>query len=169
MFEFPHGARVLEIGAAEADWVAPMKTLRPDLHITCVDQRQAFRPLADVVLIGDVRRRDLFSPQTFDCIVSVSTIEHIGLGAYKDPLDPQGDTVTMANCRLWLASDGWMYFDVPYRTHDDPRKGEWTSYRPYTDHLLTTRLLQGWDVKERMVMETEHQDGPFIALTVTPA
>jgi len=171
MFDFPHGARVLEIGAAEADWVSIMKTLRPDLHVTCIDVREAHRPMADVTLRDNVLDRARFHPHTFDCIVAVSTIEHIGLGFYGDPIAKDGDTLTMANCRQWLAPDGWMYLDVPYRRDTDTRKQKDHSaqYRAYTDATLKSRLLDGWEVVDVMTIESQHVDGPFITLTLKVA
>lgn len=166
MFQFPDGARVLEVGCAEADWSTPMKALRPDLHITSVDVRPCKRPGSDVMIQGDARDETHFPPGIFDAIVSVSTIEHVGLGFYGDPLDPDGDTRAMANLLRWVRPDGWLYCDVPYRPTYSVRG---TKFRMYNDAALQTRLLAGWQERARMVIEVDHPDGPFIALTVTPA
>jgi hypothetical protein len=37
--ELPKGARVLEIGCAEADWLSSMREARPDLYLVGIDQR----------------------------------------------------------------------------------------------------------------------------------
>jgi hypothetical protein len=165
MFRFPPNARVLEVGCAEADWSAPMKQLRPDLHITSIDVRSADRPASDVLIQGDVRERGRFLPDSFDCIVAVSTIEHIGLGAYGDPVDDDGDTTTMANLHDWVSPTGWLYFDVPYReTYTVTR-----NWRGYDDAQLQARLLTSlWRETARMVIDAKHPDAPYIALTVRP-
>lgn len=164
MFEFPQGAKVLEVGCAEADWSGPMKQLRPDLHITSMDVRKCKRPGSDVLLVGSVLERTRFLPRTFDCIVAVSTIEHIGLGAYGDPVHPDGDTVAMRNCLEWTALGGWMYFDVPYGPY--AVNG---NFRRYDESHVQARLLNGWTEQARMVIEADHPDAPYLALTVTPA
>jgi len=49
----------------------------------------------------------------FDLIVSYSTIEHIGLGRYGDPIDPDGDLKEMAKIRSMLVKDGFLMLGVP--------------------------------------------------------
>lgn len=167
MFEFPQGAHVLEVGCAEADWSAPMKELRPDLHITSVDVRKCKRPGADQLIVGNVLEADLFPPESFDAIVSVSTIEHIGLGFYGDPLDLEGDTIAMRHLRAWMRPEGWLYFDVPYRKAGYALKSN--KFRMYDDAALQTRLLTGWHERSRITIQSDHPDAPYVALTVTPA
>jgi SAM-dependent methyltransferase len=88
---------------------------------------------------GDVMREDLFPSESFDQIVSLSAIEHIGLGHYGDPKDPDGDTKAVANCIRWLKPGGWLYLDVPY----DPTgyRVQTTECRVYDDAALKSRLL----------------------------
>jgi SAM-dependent methyltransferase len=40
-------------------------------------------------------------------------VEHIGLGRYGDPLDPEGDLKAMAELQRVLAPGGSLYFVVP--------------------------------------------------------
>jgi SAM-dependent methyltransferase len=81
----------------------------------------------------------LFPPETFDGIVSLSAIEHIGLGHYGDPVDPCGDITAMANAWDWLKPGGWLYVDVPY----DPTgyRVQGTKCRIYDDQALYGRLV----------------------------
>lgn len=134
---FPPRARVLEIGCAEADWQTPMLALRPDLQIVGIDWRKCDRPGLTLIR-GDVLTYE-FPEASFDCVVGVSSIEHIGLGHYDhDPIDPDGDTHCMERVVRWLKPGGWVYFDVPtgpaYRL-------EGTSHRVYDDDSLHRRLL----------------------------
>lgn len=164
-FTLPHGARVLEIGCAEADWISPTKQARKDLHITGIDWRGVKRLTADKMVMGDARERDRFQHQSFDRIVSISAMEHIGLGAYDDPIDDNGDSVVMANCLYWLKPGGQMYFDVPYRQSYIEHK----QYRGYDDEAIARRLLQGWQELARHVFTANHPDSPYVALVATPA
>jgi hypothetical protein len=51
--------------------------------------------------------------ETFDVIVSFSSIEHSGLGRYGDPLDPDGDITTMNDIYNNLCNDGLVIWGAP--------------------------------------------------------
>jgi len=157
--DFPDRAQVLEIGCAEADWQTPMLALRPDLQITGIDWRDCVRP--GNLIRGDVMNWRLFNERTFDAIVSISAIEHVGLGAYDDPQDPSGDSAAMHNAYLWLKPNGWMYLDVPYcaQGYEVLKK-----HRRYDDQALEERLCQDFAVRHHVIAEVEHPDGPYMAL-----
>lgn len=157
--ELRNFATVLEIGCAEADWQTPMLALRPDLHLVGVDWRACVRP--GVMLQTDVMLPGLFQPETFDAVVSISAIEHVGLGAYNDdPIDPDGDAKVMRNAHRWLKRGGWLYLDVPYgNTYVVEEK-----YRRYNDAAITQRLLPGFAVRHWAKCEVDHADSPYLAL-----
>lgn len=50
---------------------------------------------------------------TFDSVVSFSSIEHSGLGRYGDPLDPDGDLKTMQVIHKNLKKDGLLIWGSP--------------------------------------------------------
>lgn len=157
---FAHGATVLEIGCAEADWQTPMLTVRPDLQITGLDWRECKRPGTTVK--GNVMNRGLFPEASFDAIVSVSAIEHVGLGAYDDdPKDRHGDQTAMANACYWLKPGGRMYLDVPYRENAYEVHG---SFRAYNDDAITHRLLPGFRLLQSAKCVVDHPDGPYLAM-----
>jgi SAM-dependent methyltransferase len=171
--ELPQGARVLEIGCAEADWLTPMKTARPDLYLVGIDQRTSNdRPGADERILGDVLTYE-FPPASFDAVIAVSMIEWAGMGHYGDPEDPDGDLKTLQNARRWIKPDGWLYFDVPVvEDSDRPRH---TKMRVYSDAMFA-RLFDeaGWDVvtSEWFAGELDngrtHPDGPYMAHLLRP-
>ncbi|MEY4377558.1 MAG: hypothetical protein RJB26_2108 [Pseudomonadota bacterium] len=133
---FPPNARVLEIGCAEADWQTPMLALRPDLQITGVDWRKAKRP--GTTIQGDILTQD-FAPGSFDVVVGISSIEHIGLGHYEaDPKYLDGDVTCMADVAQWLAPGGWAYLDIPYNAAGYEVLN--TEARIYDDRALAERL-----------------------------
>ena len=76
-----------------------------------------FRP-ADITLTGlQSKKGDLLSlPFKTNSVVSIScmhTVEHVGLGRYGDPLDPNGDLKAIAELKRVLAVDGSLLFVVP--------------------------------------------------------
>jgi hypothetical protein len=50
----------------------------------------------------------------FDAVISISTLEHIGLGGYGDPLNKQGDMLALE--KLWqaLSQGGRLYLSLPF-------------------------------------------------------
>lgn len=161
VLQFPQGAKVLEIGCAEADWMTPMLTERPDLRITGIDWRECQRPgetLRDDVLVHE------FPAESFDAIVGVSSIEHIGLGSYEsDPPDPEGDRHTVEKCYTWCKPGGWLYLDVPYR----PEGSYYVTgnFRAYDEAAIQSRLIVGgWQEVWRKVVGVGQGDGPYLCL-----
>ncbi len=51
--------------------------------------------------------------QTFDAIISISSLEHDGLGRYGDKVNPNADLETMANLKTWLNPHGLLFLAVP--------------------------------------------------------
>lgn len=139
---FPDQARVLEIGYAESDWMTPMLEERPDLHLTGIDWRPPEeRP--GPVIHGDVLAHD-FPDASFDVVVGISSIEHVGLGHYdNDPLDAQGDQHCMERVVRWLKPGGWVYLDVPFSMDGYRECGD--EYRVYDWPAVHSRLLP-WGV-----------------------
>ena len=134
---FPQGARVLEVGCAEGDWQTPMLAARPDLRITGIDWRDV-EPRPGACVRGDVLTHD-WPKASFDVMVGISSIEHIGLGHYDDdPLDEDGDRHCMERVARWLAPGGWAYLDVPYA---DAYSVEGTSHRVYNRAAFLDRLI----------------------------
>lgn len=146
---FPQGAAVLEIGCAEDDWQTPMLALRPDLKITGIDWRACRRP--GLTYRGDVLTMD-FPEASFDAIVGISSIEHIGLGHYdNDPAAVDGDVTCLQRAARWLKPGGWIYLDVPfgpaYMVHG-------TSHRVYTEAAFRERLVPaGLTVKTQAITQ----------------
>ena len=142
----PNGT-YLDVGCCEADWLHMAHRAWPDALLHGVDWRAPNVTDGD----GKVTRRqgnaldpNLYAPESVDGIVSLSAVEHFGLGHYgsdgnKDPRDADGDTHIIENCWRWLKLGGWLYFDVPYTTREYRVCG--TGYRLYDDAALRARLL----------------------------
>lgn len=135
---FSPGMRVLEIGSCESDWLERAMAAWPGVEFAGIDVRadkhnRAYRWKRNAM------DASLFCDGAFDGIVSLSAMEHVGLGHYQDPLDPCGDLKAAENAWLWLKPGGWFYFDVPY----DPTgyRVQGTKCRVYDDAALYGRLL----------------------------
>lgn len=136
----PEPTDVLEIGCAEFNWLGLANATWPDMALTGIDWR-GWKWVKEycAVVKGDVLTYD-FPRESFDWIVAVSAIEHIGLGGYGDPIHEDGDTVAMERSWEWLRPGGLMYLDVPYEYGDGYQVLD-RKHRIYDDATLKSRLL----------------------------
>jgi hypothetical protein len=86
----------------------------------------------------------------FDLVLSISSIDHDGLGRYGDPLAPDGDLMSSDAVRdEGLLAPGGLYFlTVPV----GPDVVVWNLHRRYGEVRLPL-LLEGWEVLERVGWE----------------
>ena len=144
IMDFPDNGRILEVGCCEEDWLLTARAQWPECQFIGIDTRAttAFdRQGRCTTLHADAIQRLTFTDESFDGIVSLSAIEHMGLGHYGDPVDPAGDIKVIENCLHWLKPGGWLYFDVPYNL--DGYRQEGTEFRCYDDASYEARLLRG--------------------------
>lgn len=102
--------KVAVVGS-ETPWVEAI-LLNLGNHVTTIEYNV---PDADY---DNLICRDYFTyfehnENTFDCIVTFSSIEHSGLGRYGDPLDPNGDIKTMQVINKNLKKDGLLIWGAP--------------------------------------------------------
>lgn len=152
-------AAVLEIGCAEYNWLSPAHAAWPNMTLTGIDWRgwkvggAVLNPPFRVVK-GDAMDADAFAADTFDWIVSISAIEHMGLGHYHaDPKAEGGDSRVMRNALRWLTPGGLMYLDVPWNTGCRDYEVVGTSHRVYDDATIASRLTPGFEVRWRGVVD----------------
>jgi hypothetical protein len=142
-FTFPTGARILELGCSESDWLDRMHRADPTFELVGVDadaNRETWRrPDGYTVIHGSAMDPDLFAPASFDRIVLLGALEHFGLGFYGDPVDEDGDWLTMINVERWLRPHGLVYFDVPCQPTF--RIAENRHFRSYAPADIKGRLL----------------------------
>lgn len=134
--------QILEIGCAEHDWLTLASSAWPETYFVGIDTRAQDTSECDGRILrrqADAMNPELFAPGSFDAVVSLSAIEHIGLGHYGDPLDADGDSKAVANAWRWLKPGGWLYLDVPYSPVGYRVCG--TSHRQYDDEALFRRLV----------------------------
>lgn len=152
-FDLPEGARVLELGCCESDWVKTLIATRPDVQVTGID----VRPCPDYpgeFVQGDAAAHSWL--RAFDAVVGIGSIEHFGLGwqEYGDPFNEHGDTDALVNAVGALNIGGLVYFDVPWTPRRSFQTAHW---RCYSDATVPLRLVppgcieraRGWAKNER--------------------
>ena len=104
-------ARHFDIGSRVDGFVAHLLTVMP---VTLID----IRPL-DVVVEGLTFQQgsavalDAIADNSLDSISTLHAIEHVGLGRYSDPIDPDGWRKAIAELKRVIRPGGRLYFSVP--------------------------------------------------------
>jgi len=122
-------SRVLDFGGYES--LLPLTLSALGHEVTVLDQRPyPFRGPRLSSVAADIFKELPLPDESFDLVISVSTIEHLGLGGYHDIQVPEGDRLGVE--RLWrlVRPGGRLMATVPagqpavqrgYRTYDEAR------------------------------------------------
>jgi len=104
---------ILDMGSAFT--VLPTILASLGYHVTCMDVVGWEIPWPDVKVIKcDLLEPSIFiSPESFDYITCVSTIEHVGLGRYGDKESTNGDFEGMKILHKYLKPGGRMILTIP--------------------------------------------------------
>ncbi|MGO9898388.1 MAG: methyltransferase domain-containing protein [Solirubrobacteraceae bacterium] len=140
-------ARILDIGSAESTF--PLSAASLGYHVTAVDPRPV--PYTHPQLESFAcRLEDLNAPdEPFAAAFLISTIEHVGLGAYGEPgygKSEHGrgaDLALLARMRALLAPDGLLVLTTPFGAR------ELTVLERVYDEDSLSELLSGWRILER--------------------
>ena len=92
----------------------------------------------------------LYNKELFDVIMSISSIEHDGLGRYGDPINPNGDIETMQKLRGKLKPNGLMFLGIPLGAD----MLVWNAHRIYGEIRLPM-LIDGWELIDRLYYDDE--------------
>jgi SAM-dependent methyltransferase len=100
----------------------------PSCTVFEVRPAEANHPQVDV-RVQDLTYADDVEPE-FDLVTCLSTIEHIGLGRYGDPIDPWGDVKMARNLARLLRPGGTLLISFP----SGPGCVAFNKHRIYTPH-----------------------------------
>ena len=106
-------------------------------------------PKVKVMTVDEYKK----NPITFDYLLSISSIEHDGLGRYGDPLNPNGDLDAMKQCAQMLNEGGLFFLAIPV----GPDQLVWNAHRIY-GKLRLPMLLESWEI----VGNVGHNEGDFL-------
>lgn len=137
----PPGSRILDVGCAESTVALSLATL--GWQVTAVDPRgyPYAHPQLEVVR-GYVS--DLPDEPVFDAVLLLSTIEHIGIGAYGETVVEDADLVLMSDVLRRLKPGGLVVLTTPVARllHED-------ELQRYYDAERLERLLEGVEVEQQ--------------------
>jgi SAM-dependent methyltransferase len=106
---------VLDVGCSTSDYLADLAGTGSHLarHIYGLDP-DAPRPIRNVGALKGTIVAPPFPPNSFDLILCISTVEHIGLPIYGQHEFPHGDILAMRHIRRLLAPGGRLLMTVPF-------------------------------------------------------
>lgn len=143
----PRGSRILDVGATESTLAFSLASL--GYRTTALDLRAypLSHPQLEVV-VGRIEEWDS-EPGSFDAIVCLSTIEHVGLGAYGAEVGASADSAAMKRMQELVVPQGLLVLTAPVG-----RAATGENERTY-DRVALEALLEGWDVEDFTVVRQE--------------
>lgn len=137
---YRYNIKILDVGGAESRLAKTLAELGFDttvIDIAEVDYQPARFVKADLLVYE-------FPDETFDIIIAISTLEHVGLPCYgQRHIDERGDVITMEKMHRWLKPHGLAVITLPYgKPHHPP-----TFERVYNKESLKERIISDkWNV-----------------------
>ena len=141
---------VLDIGAVSSRMPLELASLGYDVH--CLDTRPY--PFRHPNL--QVHQSDMFAwtaPRSFDTVLLVSVVEHLGLGVYGDLQLPDADRAAVERITPWLKQGGQLLVTVPFgkagltrkhRIYDQERLRRVFRDFEWVDAIYCRRTDAGW-------------------------
>ena len=102
--------RVLDIGCCESN--LPTYLAEQGYDTYGIDIGVYTNPKSFTFVQGDLRKMH-FHDEFFDVVIAVSTIEHVGLGRYNDPLSSEGDKEALREIKRVLKQGGQLLVTIP--------------------------------------------------------
>ena len=90
-----------------------------------------------------------FPNNFFDCIISISTIEHIGYGVYNDPICENADKKAISEMKRVLMPKGHILITVPYGDKPWPKSSYWYNKCSWYNNESLEETLKGLRVEKR--------------------
>jgi SAM-dependent methyltransferase len=96
-----------------------------------------------------------YSDQSVVSVSSLCVVEHIGLGRYGDPLDPNGSEKAFIELMRVVAPGGDLYVSVPL---DDVNRTYFNAHRAFTEDYLLRLFFPFELVQKRYIYGSEFGD-----------
>jgi len=137
--------RILDIGCGGSK--LPIELARQGYYVCGIDVEDYDTRGLFTFVKGDIRQMP-FDDDYFDTVTAISTIEHIGLGRYGDPIAPYGDLEAMGEIRRVIKPGGHIIITIPFGEDTICYTGDGVPlHRAYSCSSLMG-LLSGYDVLE---------------------
>jgi SAM-dependent methyltransferase len=115
------------------------------LPVTMVDIRPLSLPLDSLTFRQGSILALPYEDGTVPSVSSLCVVEHIGLGRYGDPLDPNGTEKALAELKRIVAPGGDLYLSIPL---DDENRTYFNAHRAFSEKYLM-EIFKPFDVIDR--------------------
>ncbi len=138
------GRRILDVGSTGS--LLPLKLAKQGHNVYSIDSREYHERHPNLTFVkGDILKK-VFPDDFFDLVVCVSTIEHIGVGAYGDPQCEDGDRLAVKEFGRILKQGGTLLLTAPFS--GEYRVLPWmSSYERVYDYDRLQSLFEGWAIQ----------------------
>ena len=103
---------VLDVGGCES--ILPLQLAKKGFNVTVVDFRDYPKNYLNINSIKGDFLRTSFTDYSFDYVVLISTIEHIGFGSYGAPIYEDGDLLAMDKAKRVVKPNGKIIITFPF-------------------------------------------------------
>ena len=137
------GTRILDVGSTGSP--LPLKLAKKGYNVYSIDVRNYHEKHPNLTVVNADIKNTPFSDDFFDVITCVSTIEHIGLGAYGDPKYDVGGESAMGEFKRILKKHGRLILTTPFA-------GEYKvlplrdAYERIHNYEKIRALFNGWEI-----------------------
>ena len=133
----PQGAKVLDVGSSSSALALQLACL--DYQVSAIDVRQYPFTHKNLTFYQEDISRSSIPKESHDCALLISTLEHMGLGAYGDSKG-MSDREFLNTVASYVKPSGQIFITFPFGTRYE---GSW--YRVYDSESLGI-LLQGYGI-----------------------
>jgi len=139
--KLPKGSKILDFGCGESKLSLELASL--GYRVTGVDLNDYNFTHPNFEFVKGNFLKNNFPDEYFDAVVAVSSIEHVGLGAYGESFwDEEGDYKAVREIHRILKTGGIFIMTVPFG-----KRGKTLTYRVY-DKKTLFNILNGFKIEK---------------------
>lgn len=125
------------------------------IPVTMVDIRPLPTPLESLEFREGSILALPYEDRSVPSVSSICVIEHIGLGRYGDPIDPEGSEKAIAELKRIIQPGGNLYISVPI---DDDNRVYFNAHRAFREDYLLTLFAPFEVVEKRYIYGYQFSD-----------
>jgi 2-polyprenyl-3-methyl-5-hydroxy-6-metoxy-1,4-benzoquinol methylase len=137
--------KILDVGSSGSLFAYDLA--KSGYQVTSLDVRGYHEKHKNLTTCREDAKKTSIPDATFDIIICISTIEHIGLAAYGDPEYENGDRIVLNEFRRIIKPDGRLILTTPFSGKYEVVPWKRSTERLY-DYDRLRRLFIGWEILE---------------------
>lgn len=116
------------------------------VDLTMVDIRPLSLPMETIKFIKGSILELPFKNNSVESLSSLCVVEHIGLGRYGDPIDPEGSEKSFKEIERVIKKGGNFYMSVPIEKEN---KVYFNAHRAFNEQYLLEKILKNFEVIDK--------------------